>query len=122
VYGKTDDPRMDSLVSGLDVSARDEVPVGIGLEIMKERRLGTFSNNVHQWEELSKASGGLIVYIKTNSPDKEKLKQVRLVIHQPNEGDPFQQVGLHTFCLYKWKGYYPQRQEYMTPVIKPAKA
>jgi hypothetical protein len=80
---------MDSLVSGLDFSARDEVPVGIGLEIMKERRLGTFSNNVHHWEELSKTSGGLIVYIKTNSPDKEKLKQVRLVIHQPNEGDPF---------------------------------
>ena len=47
IYGKTEDTRMDQLVSALDVSAREEVPVGVGLELRKERRLGTFSNNVH---------------------------------------------------------------------------
>ncbi len=49
------------------------MPVGIGLEMRRERRLGTFSNYTHQWEEVSNKTSGLLTYIKTNSPDNEKL-------------------------------------------------
>ncbi|TNV82502.1 hypothetical protein FGO68_gene11204 [Halteria grandinella] len=64
---------------------------------MNDRRIGTFVN----CEEIPHR-------VKTLLKEEEKISQIQLVIHEPNEGDPFAQVALSLFCLYVKKPHYKE--------------
>ena len=62
--------------------------------ILREVRLGNFSSE----------DGERIQYIRVTC--RERVQALRVVVTEPNEGDPFHQVALSSVCLYQMKPYH----------------